>query len=147
MSTTETLRDYLGYRAHTTARSTGTVVLLLNAEEADLDTDGGIWATVCEEHHNLMNHETRALARSWMSSPEQWCEDCGVVYETLQRMQGRHRVRVSVRLVVEVDPLAWAESYGPTDGEVIADVRRYALGMLQGSPAAEEGAIVSVSLV
>lgn len=67
---------WAGYREHRVARSTGTLVVLVNGEEAGLDTDGGLWSTICDAHDIVIAHDTRALARSWMSAPEQWCEEC-----------------------------------------------------------------------
>lgn len=59
------------------ARSTGTLVGLYHGEQAELDTDGGAWSTVCEVHSTVISHETRKMAESHLSSPQDWCEDCG----------------------------------------------------------------------
>ena len=56
-------------------RASGTVVSVYNAEEADLDTEGGPFATVCEDHGSVCNHATLTLARRHAVVPE-WCEDC-----------------------------------------------------------------------
>ena len=58
-------------------RSTGLQVGLYHAEQADLDSSGGPWATICEEHGHIINHDTLALARSHMADPAGWCEACG----------------------------------------------------------------------
>ena len=59
------------------AKSTGTLVGVYNCDQADLDTDDGSWATVCEEHGSICNHDTLKLARDHASAPDQWCEECG----------------------------------------------------------------------
>lgn len=55
-------------------------------------------------------------------------------------------MKVTVTLTIDVDPEAWDLTYGsgPTPAEVRTDVKSYALNQLQGSAAAEEGAIVGV---
>ena len=57
-------------------RKTGTLVGLYHAEQAGLDSDPEYpWATVCEEHGNLVVHPTLTFARAALSYPD-WCEDC-----------------------------------------------------------------------
>lgn len=68
--------QWAGYRAHARARSTGTTVVLLDGIAAGLDTDGGRWQTVCEDHSIVIAHETIRDARGWLHHPEEWCEDC-----------------------------------------------------------------------
>ena len=60
------------------ARSTGTVVLVIDSHHPDawFADDGGRWVTVCDVHGGNVNHETLALARSWASSPEWFCDEC-----------------------------------------------------------------------
>lgn len=58
------------------AQTTRTLVGLYEAEPAGLDPEGGRWATVCEAHGIIVNHETKATARSWLSHPEEWCSGC-----------------------------------------------------------------------
>ena len=74
-------REYAGYRAHTRARTTGTLVVLYDGEPAGLDTDGGRWSTVCEgfdgeTHGGVTNHPLQADARYWLHHPEDWCPYC-----------------------------------------------------------------------
>lgn len=69
-------RTAAGYRAHTHARSTGTLVLLVDGVEGGYDTDGGRWQTICEPHGGIISHETRAIAATWMRHPEEWCSEC-----------------------------------------------------------------------
>lgn len=58
------------------ARSTGTIVGLYKAEEARLDTEGGPYVTVCEDHGHLVNHATRTMAERHLSRPDEWCAVC-----------------------------------------------------------------------
>ena len=68
--------DRAGCRVLRRARSTGTLVGLYDAEPAGFDSDGGRWATVCETHGYLVYHETRTVAESHLSHPEEWCAVC-----------------------------------------------------------------------
>jgi hypothetical protein len=58
------------------ARSTGTQVTVYDGIPSGFDIDGGRWQTVCDPHGFIVSHETRALAVSFASAPEQWCEVC-----------------------------------------------------------------------
>ena len=49
---------------------------LYEAEPANLDTDDGAWATVCETHGGIVMHPTRAIAESHLSHPEEWGPVC-----------------------------------------------------------------------
>lgn len=64
-------------RQRHTARITGTVVELYDAEHPDsvFDKTGGRWVTICE-HGCLVNHDTLSLARCHASDPGQWCDEC-----------------------------------------------------------------------
>lgn len=54
----------------------GHIVGLYRSDEAGLDVDAGPWTTVCEDHAGLVGHETRAVAESYLSHPEDWCPGC-----------------------------------------------------------------------
>lgn len=58
------------------SRRTGFMVGLYNATQAGMDPESGSWATVCEEHSTICNHETLMLARSHLGDPTMWCELC-----------------------------------------------------------------------
>ena len=69
---------YAGLRYWVDAnRRTGTTVGLYNSDEAGLDSDGGAWTLVCEEHSNTLAVATLAVARDLMPVPDEWCEACG----------------------------------------------------------------------
>ena len=57
-------------------RKTKATITVYKASEASLDPEGGPYVTVCEQHGCLVNHESRRLARDWMTEPEAWCADC-----------------------------------------------------------------------
>ncbi len=58
-------------------RFTGTWVTACTAEQAGVRVEDGLkWFTVCETHGFLVGHPTKALALSWMASPEGFCERC-----------------------------------------------------------------------
>lgn len=59
------------------SRRTGTLVIVLDARLATwLDSDGGRWITMCDEHGTVCNHATRKLAM-WHAPTVDWCEECG----------------------------------------------------------------------
>ncbi len=49
---------------------------LYHAVQAGLDACSGPWATICEEHGQIVNHATLRLARSHLADPLGWCEHC-----------------------------------------------------------------------
>lgn len=73
---TTTRPDYAGLRDWRKARSSRTHIGVYDGIEAGMDTFAGRWQTMCEEHGNIISHETLALARSHASVPEDWCEGC-----------------------------------------------------------------------
>lgn len=58
------------------SRRTGYQVGLYKADQAGMDPESGTWATVCEKHSTICNHESLALARSHLGDPTTWCELC-----------------------------------------------------------------------
>ena len=60
------------------SQRTGFVVGLYNAAQAGFDDGDGLspWATVCEAHGHIVNHDTLAVARSHLGDPAGWCELC-----------------------------------------------------------------------
>jgi hypothetical protein len=60
------------------ARSTGTLISVLDLDSPDSDTlnEGQRWETVCEDHGFVCSHPTLDLARSHAACPEGWCEAC-----------------------------------------------------------------------
>jgi hypothetical protein len=50
--------------------------VLYDANQQYLDDAGGRWITVCEEHGELMNHETLATARRFLPHSLNWCQSC-----------------------------------------------------------------------
>jgi hypothetical protein len=60
-----------------TARITATPVGVYHAAQAGMEDDPeSPWATVCEPHGIVITHGTLAVAKSWASHPEEWCEFC-----------------------------------------------------------------------
>lgn len=59
------------------ARSTGSLVGVYRADEAGMEDDPEWpWATVCEDHGNLVCHASRSRAIDHAPAPEGWCEEC-----------------------------------------------------------------------
>jgi hypothetical protein len=69
---------YAGVRFASYARTTGTLVLVVDGDAHGVDTDGGAqpWSTLCDDHGGVCSHETLQAARQWASAPEQWCPYC-----------------------------------------------------------------------
>lgn len=66
-----------GYKAHTRARSTGTLVYLCDAEEQGISAeDGGKYLLICEPHAGSLNVPILEQARGLMRHPEEWCPSC-----------------------------------------------------------------------
>lgn len=73
---TEARTDIAGIRSAHFARETGTLVLVVDGEAQGLDTEGGRWYTICDDHGQIICHETLALAKAHSSDPLGWCEVC-----------------------------------------------------------------------
>lgn len=63
---------------------TKTWVVLVDVNEAKLDPCSGRWATICDIHSTICNHETQATARFFLAAPEEWCEFCREVIASHQ---------------------------------------------------------------
>ena len=89
-------RSFAGFRSASIARSTGTLVLVLDGEPAGLDTEGGRWQTICDDHGGICSHDTLALASSFASAPEQFCESCADQFyaEPQRNDEGRLVIRL-----------------------------------------------------
>lgn len=55
-------------------RSTGNLMSLYHAEQADMDSDEP-WIAVCEEHGTMVSARTQSLGRESMTYPA-WCGAC-----------------------------------------------------------------------
>lgn len=69
---------FAGVRSASFARSTGTLVLVVDGDAHGVDTSDGVqpWSTVCDDHGGICSHETLHAARQWASAPEEWCPTC-----------------------------------------------------------------------
>jgi hypothetical protein len=73
--------DYDGYRAHSKARSTGTLVVLLDGIAQGLcEADDNRWWLICEDHGTCCSWGRQQSARHFMPAPEEWCEQCQTNY-------------------------------------------------------------------
>lgn len=71
--------DYAGLRYYAKARTTGTHVGIYDGEEAGMDTDGGRWQTVCEEHGSVISPRDAGAGAGARAAP-------GGVVRVLQRL-------------------------------------------------------------
>jgi hypothetical protein len=65
-----------GARISRRCQHTGTTVTLYDGIAAELDTAGGRWQTVCEQHGTICSHQRYREARDLLLHPEEWCADC-----------------------------------------------------------------------
>ena len=72
-------RNFCGFRRASFARSTGTLVVLVESAEQGCDPDLP-WTLICEQHNAIMQFETQANAISWMPVPQDWCEACQEIH-------------------------------------------------------------------
>jgi hypothetical protein len=69
--------DVAGYKAHTVARSTRTLVILADTAEFGLSVDdGGRYLLVCDPHGGILQSDAAATARYYLRHPEEWCPTC-----------------------------------------------------------------------
>lgn len=68
--------NHAGLRQYRRARSSGAFIGVYDGIEAGMDTGGGRWQTLCEDHGNIISHATLALAQAHATEPEEWCEGC-----------------------------------------------------------------------
>jgi hypothetical protein len=71
-----TMPHWAGLREYRRNRRTGAMVGVYDGEAAGLDTDGGRWSTVCEDHSTIIAFHTLAAARDHAAVPDSWCEPC-----------------------------------------------------------------------
>jgi hypothetical protein len=70
------VKGIAGLREQRTNPRTGQKVGLYDGEPAGMDTAGGRWQTVCEEHGSICSHSTKRVARTFLAAPWEWCELC-----------------------------------------------------------------------
>lgn len=60
------------------SRQTGKLVGIYHNEQAGMDSVDGEypWSTVCEEHGQIIAHQTIELAKAHAATPLDWCEVC-----------------------------------------------------------------------
>lgn len=77
VTTSSDPKEWAGYRAHTVARSTGTLCVLVNADEAEIESDPELpWALLCHEHGGVCGFQGQRPARDHLAHPEEWCPTC-----------------------------------------------------------------------
>ena len=72
--------SWAGYRTHTHARSTGTLVVLVESAAQGLDTEGGAYTLICDAHGTTLAGSSSVL-RTYMRHPEDWCDECREKWE------------------------------------------------------------------
>jgi hypothetical protein len=95
MTDRSTYPTLAGERQRHVARSTGTLVVVYDGREQDMDADdeGGRWYTECVDHGEAVRHTTLGLARWHAPAPEEWCEACMAETRGSPRVRRDPRVR------------------------------------------------------
>lgn len=79
------VRTYAGVRQTSFARSTGALVTVYDGIAQGMDTDGGRWQIVCEDHGAIVSVGRLRDARTWAACPEGFCEDCQAMLDGAAR--------------------------------------------------------------
>lgn len=72
-------QQWAGYRSAAFARSTHTLVVVVDGYEHGLEDPamgGPRWFTICDDHGRCVGHDTLALAKFHAVAPEEWCGVC-----------------------------------------------------------------------
>ena len=74
-------------RARSRARSTGTVIEIVDADHPDAPIGRGAgdgrWVTLCDLHQESCHHDTLTLARRFAATPQEWCEKCRWLHDEI----------------------------------------------------------------
>jgi len=60
----------------TRARSVGSLVALIDNRSEGYEIQGAAWQTQCITHGYDCGHDSKHVAVSWASAPEEWCDEC-----------------------------------------------------------------------
>jgi hypothetical protein len=99
---------YIASRRHPTIkgvsgeRGKGWVVIYEAAEQG-LDTEGGRYAVVCHSHGNIVNETSLRGARASMKCPQNFCEECRNKEKIIEVLIEVSHVEGSVVVAVEPD--------------------------------------------
>lgn len=63
--------QFAGYRSCRKSRLVGTTISVVDGKAQNLDTTGGRWYSICEDHNTTVSHESQAIATSHASQPHQ----------------------------------------------------------------------------
>ena len=66
-------------------RQTGTVIELLDNANGGFELGGLRWITLCTDHGNYCEHDTRELATSFVAAPAEWCGECDDILTVARR--------------------------------------------------------------
>lgn len=58
------------------SRRTGVMAATVDASEAGLDEEGGMFVNICVNHGNLRNFEKKGVARNTRPATDLWCPEC-----------------------------------------------------------------------
>jgi hypothetical protein len=92
-------------------------------KETVFDPDGGRWVTYCRQHKQLVNHETRALARDWARAPEEWCEACRTLEVITEALAGGATPEQAEKTALEQSPLKSFVEYLPSIADRVEHLR------------------------
>lgn len=78
------VRTWVGYVSAARNRITGTLIVVIDDRNGAMSHDSlddfgdgrSPWWTICDDHGQLVQHQTRALAVAHAARPDGWCEEC-----------------------------------------------------------------------
>lgn len=73
---TQVVDRWAGERYRSRNRKTHTLVVLVDADEQGIGSDGK-WALICDEHGSSVNGDNQTELRTFLGAPWVWCEACG----------------------------------------------------------------------
>ena len=63
------------------ARSTKVEIVLIDNRDGKWCDGGAPWELACVDHGGSLGSHSRRHATSFMSAPEQWCDECQAIYK------------------------------------------------------------------
>lgn len=104
------------------ARSTGTLIQVIDNRDGSFDADDPGWFNLCCTHASVVSHETRALATDFAAEPETWCKPCEYLAKVrdlrrkLPGIEPRHRLGAAISRVCVIG----SPFYGPMVNQINA---------------------------
>ena len=94
-------KNHMGKRLEIQRRrcqASGATIVVIDTKHPDnyVDPDGGRWATLCDTHGSVVNHDTQQLAVAHAAYPE-WCAECWASMEERRQAKEAKLARKAAR--------------------------------------------------